>query len=752
MLLLETTSKRLSSFFNEQRPPYAILSHTWGTEEVSFQDLEELHKGSLRQYPFASSVSSRAGWRKIEACCDQALRDGFKWVWIDTCCIDKSSSAELSEAINSMFAWYRDSDVCYAFLSDVDEADEDISELNSSFRGSRWFTRGWTLQELLAPRRIIFFSSDWQVIGPLTKGSKLSQVASEITSIQTAFLEGLDLRKANVAMRMSWASERVTTRKEDMAYSLLGIFDVNMPLLYGEGTKAFDRLQEEILKTIYDHSLLAWGLLPWDQGYSQSDTEFCGILATSVTDFAGCRNHSICPRSANYNPSTGYQMTNEGLRVPLSLRAPRTRRERRDFIFVAILDCFSRQEPMRRIGIPLRKVEGGVFIRTGRSLWLGDIHPDAPPTGYGYVSKTIQIAVANDVARHQPSGSFRYPILVDFPPHYCYKIEYVHPWFEVEEDPYTVGSRSLRIKRRALEEVIQSSPNNPYAIGFVENCSTKWALWCDVLANIIRGRLPYSQVRPRPDSIILCVKLIRENYVKMTRQNYTLYKEEAPSYITFLEIMPIPGAPFLYSPICSLAPLSQHPSHRQSAHPSDIFHGLMGYKSLTVANETFSVRDMIVPDSLNNLRPAVLFKIGLENNEYLVPNVPLLQQTWTSVLGIATFIGHCTYILSSLLAYAFVILLLSVSGSTKTQTLYLAIWTLCFMPFIYEIKMAPSDPYSPFRRYEGIIVRIILVSIGIAVSLYPALQPILQWPTCTTNSNGTITCRSDHDRPSMLNA
>ncbi|KAK4695010.1 hypothetical protein P7C71_g2651, partial [Lecanoromycetidae sp. Uapishka_2] len=322
MHLLDTTTKRLSSFFNERRPPYAILSHTWGSEEVTFQDLEKFHEDSSRQHSFASSLSSRAGWRKIQACCDQALRDGFEWVWIDTCCIDKSSSAELSEAINSMFAWYRDSKVCYVFLSDVDEAVEDISGPNSSFRGSRWFTRGWTLQELLAPGRIIFFNSSWQVIGRLRKGSRMSEVVSEITSIQPAFLEGLDLRIANIAVRMSWASGRVTTREEDMAYCLLGIFEVNMPLLYGEGTKAFERLQEEILKRSYDLSLLAWGLLPWDQGYSRSDTEDCGILATSTADFAGCGTINVCRVFATDDLSEDYQMTNQGLRVSLSLRAP----------------------------------------------------------------------------------------------------------------------------------------------------------------------------------------------------------------------------------------------------------------------------------------------------------------------------------------------------------------------------------------------------------------------------------------------
>lgn len=447
MHLLHSTTKRLSSFFDERRPRYAILSHTWGTEEVSFQDLNDFHEGSLRQQPSSSSVSSRAGWRKIEACCDRALQDGFEWVWIDTCCIDKSSSAELSEAINSMFAWYRDSEVCYAFLSDVDEAVEDISAPGSSFRGSRWFTRGWTLQELLAPRHLTFFSSGWQVIGQLIKGSNLSEVVSEITSVQPAFLEGDDLRGANVAMRMSWASERVTTRKEDMAYCLLGIFDVNMPLLYGGGTKAFARLQEEIIKTTYDHSIFAWGLLPWHQDYSRCDSEPCGILATSVADFAGCGSHSVCPRPANFNSTKDYQMTNEGLRMQLPLRVPRTREERFHRQFVAILDCFNREEPSRRIAIPLQKQrkrrrdkgstpwhydtilvkEDDVFEREGRALLLSDIHPNAAPTGYEYISKTIQIASANDVALHL---LFDTSTLVDFPPHYRYDIEYLHPWYE----------------------------------------------------------------------------------------------------------------------------------------------------------------------------------------------------------------------------------------------------------------------------------------------------------------------------------
>ena len=135
--------------------------------------------------------------------------------------------------------------MCYAYLEDVEDLAEDVSHPESSFRSNRWFTRGWTLQELLAPRRIKFFNGKWQAIGQLSEDSQLSRIVSEIAAIPVVFLLGLDLRKANIAMRMSWASKRVTTRKEDMAYCLLGIFDVNMPLLYGEGAKAFGRLQEE---------------------------------------------------------------------------------------------------------------------------------------------------------------------------------------------------------------------------------------------------------------------------------------------------------------------------------------------------------------------------------------------------------------------------------------------------------------------------------------------------------------------------
>ncbi len=172
--------------------------------------------------------------------------------WIDTCCIDKSSSAELSEAINSMFRWYGDAEVCYAFLSDVD-ADENPNLLPSSFRNSRWFTRGWTLQELIAPGVVYFYGAGWEQIG--SRDTLLDLIVS-ITKIHASYFTSGDVTQFSAAQKMAWASNRNTTRVEDAAYSLLGLFDINMPLLYGEGSRAFARLQEEILRQSEDDSLL----------------------------------------------------------------------------------------------------------------------------------------------------------------------------------------------------------------------------------------------------------------------------------------------------------------------------------------------------------------------------------------------------------------------------------------------------------------------------------------------------------------
>ena len=242
MRLLNSTSLELVEFLGDQVPPYAILSHTWEDGEVSFHYMRDSAGKGLR------------GLAKITGCCRQAREDELDWVWIDTCCVDKSSSSELSEAINSMYRWYANAAVCYVYLFDVPPLDPFLDE--GKFTAARWFTRGWCLQELIAPREVEFYANDWTELG--TKLSLKGNIL-KITSIPVSVLMREELpSKCLVAERMSWASKRTTTRIEDTAYCLLGIFNVNMPLLYGEGSRAMIRLQEEILKRDEDHSLFLW--------------------------------------------------------------------------------------------------------------------------------------------------------------------------------------------------------------------------------------------------------------------------------------------------------------------------------------------------------------------------------------------------------------------------------------------------------------------------------------------------------------
>jgi len=301
MRLLNVRTKNLEEFLDDDIPEYAILSHTWGEKEVTFKDC----KGAWR-------TRYRGGSPKIDGCCRQALSHGFGYVWIDTICIDKSSSAELSEAINSMFAWYRDAEVCYAYLSDVGSGDCHEAE-DSEFRRSRWFKRGWTLQELIAPRRVYFFSKHWRFIQQRSglqerRTLKPEELISQITGIPSQFLYGdvNGLQDATVAQRMSWAAGRSTKRREDRAYSLLGLFRVNMPLLYGEGDSAFLRLQDEIMKHSDDQTLFAWG-------YKRPLTLFGGtnMFASSPDGFSECQGllRKGLPQTSHY------YNTNKGLHI-----------------------------------------------------------------------------------------------------------------------------------------------------------------------------------------------------------------------------------------------------------------------------------------------------------------------------------------------------------------------------------------------------------------------------------------------------
>lgn len=275
MRLIHTTEFYLQEFFDLQLPEYAILSHCWTECEVQYRDYAQ---DTLRNPQAKASKEllecCRTARKKIFDACALARKEGLNWVWVDTCCIDKSSSAELSEAINSMFSWYSKANVCFVFLSDFHGYRSAV--MTQDLKACRWFSRGWTLQELLAPRRVLFYNSGIQCIGDR---ETLATQISSVTGIPLCYLDlSSPIQNSSIAQRMSWASKRSTTRIEDMAYCLLGLFDVNMPLLYGEGTKAFQRLQQAIIAQSDDETIFAW--------ISDTKGDQRGILANAPSEFA----------------------------------------------------------------------------------------------------------------------------------------------------------------------------------------------------------------------------------------------------------------------------------------------------------------------------------------------------------------------------------------------------------------------------------------------------------------------------------
>lgn len=355
MRLLNTTTLELEEFYGSRIPHYAILSHVWSNNEVSYEAYRE------------GSLQSSYGYTKIQKLC-QLSRDGLRgwffplqYVWIDTACIDKRSSAELSEAINKMYGYYERAEVCLVFLPDVDpvrvtsgssdnsditgvrQVDDFAPFLEDQFVRSKWFDRGWTLQELLAPEKLMFFNTSFEALGgriicdsresvqmatfkvirgiphSIRNGPTINALVMKATGISEDVLSyGIRLAKPCIAKRMSWAAHRNTTREEDIAYSLLGIFDVNMPLLYGEGSvKAFARLQMKILSRSSDESIFAWKLADSSQAWS-------GLLAPSPKAFVGCQNMSEIAydtASETRELRSSYVRTKEG--IELSLRVPK---------------------------------------------------------------------------------------------------------------------------------------------------------------------------------------------------------------------------------------------------------------------------------------------------------------------------------------------------------------------------------------------------------------------------------------------
>ncbi|KAI9566379.1 heterokaryon incompatibility protein-domain-containing protein [Boletus coccyginus] len=239
---------------------YAIFSHRWGEEEPAFRDMSSKVHG---QRPTLEGL----GYEKLQRFCEKAKEHGCEYVWSDTCCINKESSSELEEAIRSMYGWYRDAFVCIIYLAK--------SSSVKDFPREPWFTRGWTLQELLAPERLRMYGKDWSPICPETENvrggndfpfpnDKLSEFMlhsiSKVTHIYSVNIRDFNSRSSHltVSTKMRWASKRKTTRIEDIAYSLLGIFDVMMPIAYSEGERAFQRLLEAIAQRSGDPTFFAW--------------------------------------------------------------------------------------------------------------------------------------------------------------------------------------------------------------------------------------------------------------------------------------------------------------------------------------------------------------------------------------------------------------------------------------------------------------------------------------------------------------
>jgi hypothetical protein len=409
MRLINTSTGVLETFHGRNIPPYAILSHTWEDEEVSFSDMGQPHCKNLK------------GFAKIEGSCKLASAESLQYVWVDTCCIDKTSSAELSEAINSMFRWYQRSARCCVFLPDLDAN----MNLTTGLSTCRWFTRGWTLQELIAPRSLDFYDATWN-----PRGSKdsLAELVSSITGISSDVLRHeTPLSSLSVAQRMAWAARRETTLVEDRAYSLMGIFGLNMPLLYGEEHNAFRRLQEEIVKSIPDSSIFARKLPANERPCGNPETRHASsIMADSPDVFVDCLTFRRRP-------------SHEVLEFSLSSRGVRTNsvihRYYRDpygknrefktsyYGIVLPLDCYHADGS--RVAIYLKKCGPFEYVReapwdvcSGNGIpWIGDAatryiqarppNPELDPLPSAFPMQPFILDRRQHILQYQPVSGFR---------------------------------------------------------------------------------------------------------------------------------------------------------------------------------------------------------------------------------------------------------------------------------------------------------------------------------------------------------
>lgn len=398
MWLINTHTEKIQFVADPELHQYAILSHTWRREgEPTFQDYRS---PAISSPP--SSSARRAGshngrvvkdarFSKVRETCRLARARNIPYAWVDNVCIDKSSSAELTEAINSMFRWYKNAAVCFAYLADLPVGPK--KDLQSSMRLCHWFTRGWTLQELVASKTVEFYDETWNLRGDKLE---LCELLSDITRIDEDVLRDSSLlRNIPVARRISWASRRQCTRIEDVAYSLFGLFDIHMPLIYGEGDKAFMRLQEAIAQDTTDLSLFAWTSL--DNNYKRQN--YHGLFARSPMDFMNC--DKLLRILSPVTLTEEYAITNKGIRLTARMNEGETPHGEKDFLLN--LNCLdsSRQQ--------LDGMHSIVFIRLVRTPYgfvrhwagtpvlvsAGSVQPSAPKTIY--VPKIITPAESKDL-------------------------------------------------------------------------------------------------------------------------------------------------------------------------------------------------------------------------------------------------------------------------------------------------------------------------------------------------------------------
>ncbi|KAH9908530.1 HET-domain-containing protein [Xylariomycetidae sp. FL2044] len=330
---------------------YAILSHRWIGAEITYDQIQDCSL-ELRRAGDRRLMSPQLD--KIRGACMTARQLGYGWMWIDNCCINKSSSSEESESINSMFRWYRDARICITYLSDVEmeapplpprpglhagygqngsravsphrtNSNQRIFQSLDGQTPSEWFSRGWTLQELLAPREMRFYDMNWNFMGTKTQ---LAHEIQAITGIDVQYLTGgRDFRQACIATKMSWMAGRKTTREEDVAYGMLGLFNTTMNTQYGEGMKAFMRLQTQLVSTVTDESLFAWRMphpsaadafgRVSGQGVTWHSDDW-GMLAPTPDWFKDCGNVMIEGGPPIVRPSDAFQLTREGMIIPVT--------------------------------------------------------------------------------------------------------------------------------------------------------------------------------------------------------------------------------------------------------------------------------------------------------------------------------------------------------------------------------------------------------------------------------------------------